>query len=194
MQGLCFRPENPDLSLQDTDRPHWHQWCLSILHHINEFKYMLFRKHWGGWPPTPLFPSFSARSLHDLLLIHCAGYIAPCSADRRCNWVMLQQLCRGNRTFALGLWTSIPQGDLQGDAVRLPKVTAEHLMSTRGMFRSKMKEGGTRMRFIHLNKVDHQTDVAAEVLVRQRKEEMQGGREGRGVKQSRGDGEGWNKA
>lgn len=36
------------------------------------------------------------------------------------------------------------------------------------MFRNKMKEGVTRMRFIHLNKVDHQTDVSAEVLVRQR--------------------------
>lgn len=62
-----------------------------------------------------------------------------------------------------------PQGDLQGDPVRLPKVTAEHLkyaVHTWGMFCSKMKEGVTRMRFIHLNKVDHQTDVAAEVLVR----------------------------
>lgn len=28
-----------------------------------------------------------------------------------------------------------------------------------------MKEGGTRRSFIHLNKVDHQTNVAAEVLV-----------------------------
>lgn len=47
---------------------------------------------------------------------------------------------------------------------------------------AKLKGGVARMRFIHLNKVDHQTDVAAEVLVRQRKEHRETGR--RGVKQT----------
>lgn len=120
---------------------------------------------------TPLFPSFSPLVfLMWFITVHSVGYIAPHSADRQCNWVMLQQFCQGNKTFALGLWTYIP------------KVTSREILSsyprwqlstfteyTGGMFCSKMKEGVTRMRFIHLNKVDHQTDVAAEVLVRQRK-------------------------
>ena len=69
-----------------------------------------------------------------------------------------------------------PQGDLQGDPVRPAKVTAERPKNaatrththTWGTFRSKMKESVMRMRFIHLHQADHQTDVAAEVLVRQR--------------------------
>jgi len=64
------------------------------------------------------------------------------------------------------------QGDFQGHPVRLPKVTADHLKYA-GNECSKMKEGVTRGRFIHLNKVDHQSDVAAELLVKQRKKCME---------------------
>ncbi len=57
---------------------------------------------------TPLFPSFSPLVfLMWFITVHSAGYIAPCSADRQCNWVMLQQFCQSNKTFALGLWTYI---------------------------------------------------------------------------------------
>lgn len=120
---------------------------------------------------TPLFPSFSPLVfLMWFITVHSVGYIAPCSADRQCNWVMLQQFCQGNKTFALGLWTYIPKVTsreiLSGNPRWQLSTFAEHMG---GVFCSKMKEGVTRMRFIHLNKVDHQTDVAAEVLVRQRK-------------------------
>lgn len=47
-----------------------------------------------------------------------------------------------------------------------------------------MKEGGTRRSFIHLNKVDHQTNVAAEVLVNR------GGNAGRESERERGRGRG----
>lgn len=62
---------------------------------------------------------------------------------------------------------SCHQGDFQ-DPVRLPKVTAQHLRYAENGC-SLIKEGITRMRFIHLNKVDHQSDVAAELLDKRRK-------------------------
>lgn len=57
-------------------------------------------KHWGCWPPLPPLPSSSP-------LVFPTWFIAVRSADRRCNWVMLQQFCQGNKTFAL--WTHIPK-------------------------------------------------------------------------------------
>lgn len=63
-------------------------------------------------------------------------------------------------------------------------MTAEHLKCAEhvGNECSKMNEGIARMRFIHLNKVDHQRDVATELLVIQ--EDIQGDRGRRGEEQT----------
>lgn len=103
-----------------------------------------------------------------------AGYISPCSADRQCT--ITESCCSSFvRTTKRLYWHCelTSQGHLQGDPVRLSKVTAEHLRysqpRTLGMLCGKIKADVTQMRFIHLNKVDHQTDVSAAVLVRQRR-------------------------
>lgn len=134
---------------------------------------------------TPSLPSFSPLALLMWFITgHPAGYIASCSADRQCNWVMLQQFCQGNKTFALGLWTYIPKVTSRDILLGYSRwqLSTWSTLSRKGMRCSKMKEGITWMRFIHLNKEDHQSDVAAELLVRQGKK----GRETeRGGKRSR---------
>lgn len=74
--------------------------------------------------------------------------------------------------FAMGLRTHIAKVTFGKILSGLPKVTAKYLKYAMHMVDecSKMKEGITRMRFIHLNKVDHQSDVAAELLVKQRRD------------------------
>lgn len=56
MQGCAFgrQTETGFISLQDADRPRRHPLRLPILHHISEFKSVLFRKHRGCWPQLPV--------------------------------------------------------------------------------------------------------------------------------------------
>lgn len=159
-------------TLQDTDRPHWHPLHLSILHLISEFKCVPVRKQWGCWPLLPR----SLHSLHllfvcDLLLYILLGTLHPVQPTDN----VTESCCSSSVRVTKRLhWHC---------ELTSPKVTSREILSayprwqlstwsmprTWGMLCSKIKEGITWMRFIHLNKVDHQSDVAAELLVRQRK-------------------------
>lgn len=140
---------------------------------------------------SPSLPSFSPLTFLMWFITGCsAGYIASCSGDRRCNWVMMQQFCQGNKTFALGLWTYIPKvtsGEILLGNSRW-QLSTWSTLSRKGRLCSKMKEGITRMRFIHLNKEDHQSDVAAELLVRHRKKGRETERGGKMSRQGYGKG------
>lgn len=160
------------MALQDTDRPHWHHFCLPILHHISEFKCMLFRKHWGCWPPLPRsLPALHLFFLGDLLLYILLGTLHHVqqtdSVTESCcsSFVWATKRLQRDRELTCQRW---PPGRscqmIQGDS-RAPEVCRARWECSC----SKKKEDVTQMRFIHLNIVDHQTDVAAEALVRQSK-------------------------
>lgn len=61
-------------NLHDAHRPDWHHQWLPIFHHINVFKCMFLRKHWGGWPCLPrCLPPLHLFFLGDLLLYILLG-------------------------------------------------------------------------------------------------------------------------
>lgn len=172
MQGCAFAWKQSFIkshliSPQDTDRPHWHLLRLPILHRITEFKCMLFRKHWGCWPPLPCFLySLHSFFLCDLLPCILLGTFHPVqqtdSVTESCcsSFVRVPQRLHWDCELTSPRWTpGTSCRATQGDS------WAKYATHTLGIFCGKMKEGVTRMRFIHLNKVDHQTDVSAEVLV-----------------------------
>lgn len=133
---------------------------------------MLLRKHQCCWPLHP------SSSTYLSCLIYC------------CTFCSLFKEQTVELSHAAAVWSekvnvcnsavnSHRQGDFQEEPVRLPKVTAEHLRLGANMENEsrKIKEGIAWMRFIHLNKVDHQSDVAAELLVRQEKRSWKTDRE-----------------
>lgn len=126
-----------------SSKPHWHIVHLPIPDNITKFKCMWFWKHRVYWPPL-------LCSLHSLLLAflmwfitsYPAGYISPCAADTRRNWVMLLQFCEGNKMLSLGLWTYslkvTSREILSGHSRR--QLSTWSAPGTRGWFRSK-REG-----------------------------------------------------
>lgn len=132
---------------------------------------MFYRKHWGCWPCRPrCLPPLHLFFLCDLLLYILLGTLHHVrqtgSVTESCcsTFVRVTERLHWDCELTSPRWPP-------GRAVRLTKVTAEHLKYALHMENSPaVKWRKAQMRFIHLNKADNPTDMAgAEVLVRHRK-------------------------